>query len=420
MIAGAVRGAAAVACLASALSAPAQAQLVTSRVDPTAGTAAIELWYRVPAAGYDLKSPGIARLALAAAAASHAAGGSSLSEIVNRLGGSLSLEVYPDISMVGASVPASSAVSVLRAMTSAFFNPAITAAGMKIAAQDSAVVAVKQPFDSLRTLQDALFAQLFSQGPAHYAPVPDPSAFAKLAQSDVQTFASRAFQRANAILSLAGNVDKSLAAGIAGNDAAVAVAPYDSTPAGRAADISVSARAAGLGLGWTGPRIADTRAATAMDFVADYLFDPDRGTVTRAVRAQRDLFVNGQFVTLHDPGVLLVTLSGETAATSQQTVLDAVAAMAQPLDAAAFAQARKAFLYHILSQIQTPLERADNAGWYAAEGNAQYAPGDSSGTYLNAASSLDPQFVAQTVRAYLQRPVIVRLIQSSPGTSTAT
>jgi predicted Zn-dependent peptidase len=420
MIAEAVRGAAAVLFLASALGAPAQAQLITSRVDPTAGTAAIELWFRVPAAGYDLKSPGIARLALAAAAASQPTGGSSLSEIVNRLGGSLSLEVYPDISMIGASVPASSAGSVLRAMTSAFFNPGITPAGMKIAAQDSAVVAAQQPFDSSRTLQDALFAQLFSQGPAHYAPIPDPSAFAKLAQSDVQAFASRAFQRANAILSLAGNVDKSLAAGIAGNDAAVANAPYDSTPAGGSTDISVSARAAGLGLGWIGPRIADTRAATAMDFIADYLFDPDRGTVTRAVHAQRDLFVNGQFVTLHDPGVLLVTLSGESAATFQQTVLDAVTAMAQPLDAAAFAQARKAFLYHILTQIQTPLERADNAGWYAAEGNAQYAPGDSSGTYLNAASSLDPQFVAQTVRAYLQKPVIVHLIQSSLGTSTAT
>lgn len=419
MIAGAVRGAAAVAFLALALSAPAQAQLVTSRADPSAATAAIELWYRVPAAGYDLKSPGIARAALAAAAASHAAGGSSLSEIVNRLGGSLSLEVYPDISMVGASVPASSAALVLRAMTSSFFNPAITAAGMKIAAQDSAVAAAAQPFDSSRTLQDALFAQLFAQGPAHYAPIPDPSAFAKLAQSDVQAFASRAFMRANAIVSLAGNVDASLAAGIAG-DAAVASAPFDSTPARPPADISVSGRAAGLGLGWPGPRIADTRAATAMDFVADYLFDPDRGTVTRAVHAQRDIFVNGQFVTLHDPGVLLVTLSGETAATFQQTVLDAVAAMAQPLDAAAFAQARKAFLYHILSQIQTPLERADNAGWYAAEGNAQYAPGDSSGTYFNAASSLDPQFVAQTVRAYLQKPVIVRLIQSTSGTSTAT
>ncbi len=419
MIVRAVRGAAAVLCLISALRASAQAQLVTAQSDPAVATAAIELWYRVPAAGYDLKSPGIARLALAAAVASRPAGGSSLSEIVNRLGGSLSLEVYPDISMVGASVPASSAAVVLRAMTGAFFNPAITAAGMKIAAQDSALVAAQQPFDSSRTLQDALFAQLFSQGPAHYAPIPDPAAFAKLAQGDVQAFASRAFQRANAIVSLAGNIDNSLASGIAGRSATVASAPYDSTPACGPADASVGARSAGVGFAWMGPRIADVRAATAMDFVADYLFDPDRGTVVRAVHAQSNLFVNGQFITLHDPGVLLVTISGETAAAFGQTVLDAVAAMRQPLDAAAFSTARKAFLYHIFSQIQTPVLRADNAGWYAAEGNGQYAPGDAAGTYLNAANSLDPQFVAQTVRAYLQRPVFVRLIQSSPG-ATAT
>lgn len=417
MIVSAARGAAAALCLASLLSAPARAQLVTAHEDPSAATAAIEFWYRVPASGYDFKAPGIARLALSAAVASHPAGGSSLSEIVNRLGGTLTLEVYPDIAMVGVSVPSSSAASVLRAMANAFFNPAITAAGMKAAAQDSAVVAAQQPFDSSRTLQDALFAQIFSAGPAHYAPLPDPSAFATLTQGDAQAFAARAFQRSNTIVSLAGNIVPSAVAAITGSGSTLADAPFDSTAAGVPPDASVSARVAGLGLGWKGPAISDTRAATAMDFVADYLFDPDRGTVVRAARGARGLFVNGQFVTLHDPGVLLVTLSGESAGTFQQTVLDAVAGLQTPLDPVAFAGARKAFLYHILSQIQTPAARADNQGWYAAEGNAAYAPGDSSGVYLNAVNSLDPQFVAQTVRAYLQKPVIVRLIQSSPGGS---
>jgi predicted Zn-dependent peptidase len=306
---------------------------------------------------------------------------------------------------------------VLRAMAKAFFNPAITAAGMKAAAQDSAVVAAQQPFDSSRTLQDALFAQIFSAGPAHYAPLPDPSAFATLTQGDVQAFAARAFQRGNTIVSLAGNIVPSAVAAITGSGSTLADAPFDSTAAGVPPDASVSARVAGLGLGWKGPAISDTRAATAMDFVADYLFDPDRGTVVRAARGAHGLFVNGQFVTLHDPGVLLVTLSGESAGTFQQTVLDAVAGLQTPLDPVAFAGARKAFLYHILSQIQTPAARADNQGWYAAEGNAAYAPGDVSGVYLDAVNSLDPQFVAQTVRAYLQKAVIVRLIQSSPGGS---
>ena len=415
----AVRGAAAALCLAAALSAPVRAQVVTVHSDPTVATTAIELWYRVPSAGYDLKSPGIARLALAAVAASKPAGGSSISEIVNRLGGSLSLEVYPDIAMIGASVPSASAGSALRAMTNAFFSAMITSAGMKAAAQDSAIVAAQIPFDSARTLQDALFAQLFAQGPAHYAAVPDATEFAKIAQSDVQAFATRAFARGNAIVSLAGNVDRSLESSLTPGGSALDQ-PYDSSLGSPAPETSVSARAAGLGVAWAGPRISDTRAATAMDFVADYLFDPDHGTLPQSIRTRRDVFVTGQFITLHDPGVLVVTVSGETASSLQQNVLGAVAGMQKPLDAAAFARAQKAFVYHILSQIQTPVARADNAGWYAAEGNGLYAPGNDSGQYLAAAASLDPQFVAQAVRTYLAHPVIVHLIQSTPGASSAT
>lgn len=417
MIFRAARGAAAVLCLAAALNAPARAQLLTVHSDPTVATTAIELWYRVPAAGYDLKSPGIARLALAAVAASKPPGGSSVSEIVNRLGGSLSIEVYPDIAMIGASVPAASSASVLRAMTGAYFSGQITDAGLKAAAQDSAIVAAQQPFDSARTLQDALFARLFADGPAHYAPVPDAAAFATLAPSDVRAFATRAFRAGNAVISLGGNA------------AAVAQAPpvspaldppFDSKLAAQVVETTVSARSAGLGVAWAGPGISDTRAATAMDFVADYLFDPDHGTLPQSIRGRSDVFVTGQFITLHDPGVLVVTMSGGTASGLQQNVLDAVAGMQKPLDATTFARAQKAFVYHILSQIQTPVARADNAGWYAAEGNAQYAPGNDSGTYLAAAASLDPQFVAQAVRTYLAHPVIVHLIQSTPGTSSAT
>ena len=419
MIVRAARGAAAALCFTAALALPALAQLVTVHDDPAATTTAVELWYRVPSAGYDFNSPGIARLALAAAAASKTTGGLSLSEMVNRLGGSLSIQVFPDIAMVGASVPASSAPAVLRAMTGALFAPAITAAGLKIAAADSAVLAAQQPYDSALTLQDALFAQLFSQGAAHYAPVPAAAEFAKLAPADVQAFATRAFRKSNAIVSLAGNVSDALRSALPPAVPTLDTPPLDSTLAGSPGETTAAARVPGVGLAWTGPSISDVRAATAMDFIADYLFDPQSGTLTQAARSQRTSFVGGQFVTLHDPGVLLVTVSGETAAVLQQPVLDAVAAMARPLDAATFSRARKAFLYHIMTQIQTPLQRADNAGWYAAEGNAQYAPGDPSSTYVNAANSLDPAFVADVARRYLQRPAIVRLLQSSGG-STAT
>lgn len=413
----AVRGAALFLFLCAAIAAPAGAQVVVARPDPAAATAAIELWYRAPAAGYDFKSPGIARLALAALAASKPSGGASVSEIVNRLGGSLSIQVYPDIAMIGASVPSSAAPSVLRAMTGAFFSDSITSDGMKLAVQDSAEAAAQLPYDSERTLQDALLAQLFSQGPAHYAPVPDATAFAGLSQSDVRAYALRAFSRENAIVSLAGNIDPAIVSGASA--ASLATPPLDSTLAPQPVETSVSAKEPGIGFAWTGPPISDTRAATAMDFVADYLFDPEHGTLLKSLGAQRDLFVSGQFITLHNPGLLVVTVSGQNAGTIRQNVLDAIVKLQQPLDAPAFDAARKAFAYHILGLIQTPVERADDNGWYAAEGNAPYAPGDSSGAYLTMVNSLDPPFVAQTVRTYLQHPVIVRLIQSA-GQGTAT
>lgn len=416
MIARAVLRAATVFAIVLAVRAPARAEAVAVHADPTAATTAIELWYRAPAAGYDFRTPGIARLALASVAASKVAGGASVSEIVNQVGGVLSLAVYPDIVMVGASVPSSQAQQVFRAMTNAYFGATVTSSGLKLGAEDSALVAAQLPYDSERTLQDALFAQLFAEGPAHYAPIPDATAFAKFTQSDVQDFAARAFRRDNAIVSLAGNVT-GLAAQL--HSEAATTAPLDSTPASKATQTTMTSHEAGVGVAWAGPPISDTRAATALDFVADYLFDADHGTVAKSSNVQRDVLLSGQFITLHDPGALIVTISGDAANSILPSVLDAVDKMQQPLDPATFAAARKAFFYHILSQIQTPIERADNNGWYAAEGNAQYAPGDPSGIYLAAANSLDPKFVAETVRRYLRDPVVVHLVRAS-GESTAT
>jgi predicted Zn-dependent peptidase len=135
-------------------------------------------------------------------------------------------------------------------------------------------------------------------------------------------------------------------------------------------------------------------------------------------KTQRDAFVNGQFITLHNPGVLLVTVSGSTASSLRSVVTDAVSGMQKPLSANAFNAARMAFEYHILTQTQTPSSRADNYGWYAAEGNLQYAPGDESSQYFQAAQSLDPGYVADVVRKYLQRPAVVQLLTSPRGTTT--
>jgi predicted Zn-dependent peptidase len=167
------------------------------------------------------------------------------------------------------------------------------------------------------------------------------------------------------------------------------------------------------GYGWVGPPISDEREATAMDFIADYLFRPDAGVVTRSVEeAYPDALISGQFITLRDPGVMFVAFSGKNVPEIRQKIDDGLAAARKPLDARTFGAALEAFEYHLLSDLQTPTEMADNFGWYAVEGNAAYAPGanDENGAYFKAAGSLTPEFVAATVQKYLGKaPVSVTL-----------
>ena len=226
----------------------------------------------------------------------------------------------------------------------------------------------------------------------------------------------------NAFMTLTGNVDTKWLASVAGTSGspnAAADPPFDSTVSTANVDVTQTSQVPGIGFAWIGPPIADPKAATAMDFIADYLFDGDHGTVAAAVRKkQQDAFVNGQFITLHNPGVLLVTVSGSTADALRSAITDAVTAAEQPLPADKFNAARSAFVYHILTQTQTPSSRADNYGWYAAEGNAQYAPGDEMSEYFKAAQSLDPGYVADIVRKYLQHPAIVQLLTSPRGSTT--
>lgn len=392
------------------------------RRDDLASTSAMELWFRAPAGGENAAFPGVSRLAITAIAASKPPHGTSLNELITSLGGTLSINVYPDIAMVGVSVPSWDASRVLQALTSAYFSPSITSEGYKDGLRDCAVAAAETRFDAERILQDSLFAQIFASGPAHYPPIPSTAAdFTKISQDDVKSFAQRAFRQNNAVLSLAGAVNAQLLSGVhAPNPGAPMDAPIDSTLASTPGSATKSAYVMGLGFAWTGPPISDSKTATALDFIADYLFDTDHGTLARAIqKAHPDAFVNGQFITLHNPGVLLLTISGVGTPAIRQQVTDAVGAMQQPMDAKTFDTARTAFEYHLLSQTQTPMSRADNFGWYAAEGNAAYAPGAASGDYLKAVQSLDPAFIADAVRKYLQHPAIVQLLSTEQkGTTT--
>jgi predicted Zn-dependent peptidase len=385
--------------------------------DPTVGSAAIGLWFRAPGAGYDDATPGIANLAATAAAVAPLAGGRSLYALVHTVGGQLNIEVFPDIVGVAAVVPAAAARRVVAGLTAAYYAPSLDDAAVKTARANAAVLGVQQRYESDTTLHDLLFKQIFATGPAHYPPLPTTvTQLTSISTAQVSAFAKRAFRAENSVLTLAGNVDaSSITAVTDGNGAGSMDSPYDSRLAGSPASTTASGAVDGVGLAWIGPPIADEKAATALDFIADYLFREQTGVVSKALdEAQSDALVLGQFITLHDPGVMVVTIGGSNEKQTEQHVLDALEKLQQPMDGATFNAAREAFLYHVAADTQTPAQRSDNLGWYTVEGNLEYAPGIANGSYEQAARSLDPQYVAGIVRRYLHDPVIVDLVATTP------
>ncbi|MBV9270284.1 MAG: insulinase family protein [Candidatus Eremiobacteraeota bacterium] len=389
------------------------------RPDASVPTAAIELWFRTPSTGYGTLQPGIARVALASIAASQPSGrATTLAQLVNRVGGQLTFSVYPDMTSVGASVPAGHAGEILRAMTSAYFTPTLTEDGFKLGVRDTVVAGQVARYEVDHRLHDELFAHMFSGGPAHYAPVPyDVADVNRIAFNDARGFAQRGFRAGNTVISIVGNVDANVlndvahASGGAAMDAAIVSQRSSSSQS-----TSLKADVAGVGIAYAGPPIKDARAATALDFVADYLFHPETGVVGGKTRVSVDDYLSGQFVTLYDPGVLVVTFSGKNATSLRDNTFDAINSLRSPLDAKTFARARAAFAYHALADVQTPLTMADNLGWYTLQGNGLYAPGDSSETYAQAIESLDPSYVAGVVRKYLHDPTVVQLVSAPAST----
>ena len=379
--------------------------------DDTIGAAAVDLWFRAPGAGYDNASPGISRLAATAAAAAPLESGKSLVTLVRGVGGRITISAYPDLIGISAIVPAQSARRVVAAMTSAFFAPAIDDSAIKIAQRDMAVLGVQKRFSADQLLHDALFASVFPLGAAHYAPIPNSVAdLTKISLAQVSAFARRAFRSGNGTLTLTGNIDPASVTAVTAGSPGNADAPIDSTVAHPLpSPATISGSVSGVGLAWVGPSIADQKNATAMDFVADYLFRDGTGVVAKALADSATDYVNAQFITLHDPGVMLVTIGGPNAASVKARVDDALQRMQQPLDAATFAAAREAFLYHLASDTQNPGEQADNLGWYASEGDAAYAPSNVASSYWKNANDLDAGFVAAAVKRFLSNPVSVQL-----------
>ncbi len=394
---------------------PGGGQYVISRAD-IAPVAAIALWYRAPASGFDAPAvPGLGRLAAATVAGSAPITGTPLGRYVSELGGRIAISSYPDSIAISALVPAESAANVVHAMTVSFFAPVVTGDGLKLAQRDVGEEAFFRQFNSEQTIDDDLVAALFADGPAHFAGLGPAADVSKITLDVVKAYAERAFRPANAVLVVTGAVDDSVVGtAVPGRAGATptAEAPAAARLASLPAPIETTGVEAGQGLGWIGPAISDEREATALDFISDYLFRPDTGTVQRAVAATK-ANVSGKFVTYHDPGVLLVTIAGGDVDGAHKIVMDALAAARKPLDKGTFNAAREAFMYHMLSDIQTPGGLADTLGWYTIEGDQAYAPGagGAASRYFSVAQSLSPAFVAATVDKYLGRPGAVVAVE---------
>jgi predicted Zn-dependent peptidase len=393
------------------------------RPDPAQSTAAIALWYRAPAGGFGPDAvPGLGRLAMTAVAASQPITGTSLSDFVRQVGGRISISAYPESVSVSLLVPADRGADAVQALTRSYFAPVLSDAGLTLARRAVLEDGAIRDFDHGAQITDAIYAALFAGGPAKIPPFGSSASYATEPIDTVRAYAERAFRPANAILIATGAVDDSvIATALPGRaDAAADVeTPQRETLAGVVGPVQAPGPEAGFGLGWAGPPIADESEATAFDFIADYLFYPDTGTVQKAVRDSGSSVV-GTFVTYHDPGVFLLTASGGDQAAVRSAVDAALAAIRRPLDGPTFTAARNQFIYHILSDGETPSALADTYGWYAVEGNAGYAPGEggANGAYLAAAGALTPDFVAATAAKYLDRPGATITIAPAAGKST--
>jgi predicted Zn-dependent peptidase len=391
---------------------------------PSAGApvAAIALWYRAPSAGFGATPvPGLSRLAASAVSASTPITGTPLATFARQVGGRLTVATYPDSVAVSLLVPSARAADAVRALTRSYFAPVLTDAGLARARQDLLEDGQLRSFNHDAPIVEALYASLFAAGPDKVPAFASTGPIADVTLDGLRAFAERAFRPTNAVLVAAGDVDMSaISAALPGRDGAQpGVEPASpNVVANPPAPVQTAGPEGGFGRAWAGPPIADENAATAFDFIADYLFFPDTGIVQREMRDSGAVLV-GTFVTYHDPGIFIVSSSGGDQAAVQTAVDAALRTIRLPLDAATFEAARQRFLYHILSDAATPSTLADTFGWYTVEGNAAYAPGEGgmTGHYLTAVMGLTPASVAAAAAKYLDQPgaAVTVAPASAPG-----
>lgn len=402
---------------------------VIARQAGVAPVTALEVWIRCPANDYDGSKPGIARLTALAVIEQKIVGG-SLRDDVRKAGAQVAVSVYQESTEFTILAPSYIAPSLLDKLTAAVLHPRVDQAAFDAARTRLAAgqVAASEVVDQL--LRDALFTQMFAAGPLHDSTYGNPTSLRNLKLSDVTGFIDRAYVPGSEIVVAVGHQNQ---ADTIKHVGAVAPSPASPQPMPNstlapASNVPLALQSnqtssSGVALGWVGPPIADERAATAMDFLSDYLTHPGDGVLSKTVSGlDQAADFNGQFITLRNPGVFFMTAASRQVdpAVLQNILRDAMrTAVGHEFSKAEFDHARDAFVTHLLRDMQTSETLADNYGWYFAQGALPYSPSVAgvslSGDYFGQVDSLSPDYVYSIAKKYLLvNPFAVVLPKSAP------
>lgn len=397
---------------------------VVTRSEALFPTVAFQIWIRCPADGYAGSQPGIARLT-ALSLLEQKTGDDTLRDAVRHAGGQLGVSVYHEGTEIALLAPSYIAAQLADALLHAVLHPnvdrtAYLAARQRLAAQQVAALEVPD-----QILRDSLFAQMFADGPLHDPTYGTPRMLAASTLADVNTFLRQAYVPADEIVVAVGKVDSAdferRIRALAPAPRPPSTMPNSAVAPPRATPLIVEvaqAAAPGVALGWVGPPVSDERAATAMDFLSDYLTHPDAGVVAQSVlQLEPGASFAGQFITMRDPGVFFISVSGhnvdpDAALTAVRTRL--ARALSGRLSQPDFTQALRAFQSRLLRDTQTSQQVADNYGWYFMQGAPAYSPSFSqdaaSGAYFEQLRTLTPGYVYDIARRYLSAPPAVVVV----------
>jgi predicted Zn-dependent peptidase len=391
--------------------------------------AALEVWIRCPSSDYDGSHPGISRLAALALAEEKSATSLSLRDAVRIAGGRLGVAVYAEAAEISIVAPSYGASALLEKLSQTIGHAYIDQAAFETARTRLAAGQVASGEIVDQELRDALFAQLFSGGPQKDSTYGTPVSLRDMTLQDVTTFIGRAYVPKNEIITAVGDVQpqevqKHIAALASPGAAPPAMPDSPLAPYGRAPAALPNAQADenGAGLAWAGPPISDQRAATAMDFLSDYLTNPDTGVLVKAIAGvDSEADFTGQFVTLRNPGVFFVTVAGkqfDPALLPSFIRSTLQSAVGHRFSTADFNRARDAYVTHLLRDLQTDQDLADNYGWYFAQGALDYSPSFAdmalSGDYFTQVSSLTPDYVFSVAKKYLLANPAIVVLQRTP------